>query len=67
MTRFLTIAIGWLNGQAKFQKLSHRGGAGRHPVFETEVVHDRQFARREHDLQTFIPDIIHCRYPNLDN
>ena len=65
VARFLTIAIGRSNGQAKSQKLPHRRRARRHPVFEAKVVDDGQFAGREHDLQALIADISHLSAPEV--
>ena len=50
IARFLSVAIGSADGEAKPQQLPDRSRTRRHPVLESEIVEDRQLFRGEHDL-----------------
>lgn len=46
-------------GQPQPQQFANRRRTGRHPVPEPEIVDNRKLFRRQHDLQSLAPEIIH--------
>jgi hypothetical protein len=63
IARLPAVTERWRHAEAKAQELAHRGRSGRHAVLEPEVVDNRQFLRREHDLQSFSANIGHDSCP----